>query len=184
MPPGNRSAAVVVPLSASTIEAAIACAREVWPAAYEPILPAGQVDYMLDDRTDPNVLTEYLTATDRWFDLAVPTPESAPDPVDVLGYTSSRLAEPTRVRLEQLYVVPRSWGTGVADLLFEAVLSHARAVGATLVDLTVNRNNGRALAYYRRIGFEVTGETVADIGGGYVMDDYILSRPVAGGVNR
>ncbi len=169
---------MVVPLTAALIDAAIACAREVWPAAYEPILPAGQVDYMLDARTDPTALTEYLTAQDRWYDLALPAGEVQESSGEVLGYASARLADPQRVRLEQLYVVPRKWGTGVADLLFAAVLGHARAVGATTVDLTVNRNNARALAYYRRNGFELSGEVVADIGGGYVMDDYVLARPV------
>lgn len=174
-------AAVVVPLTEALIPAAIACAEEVWPAAYEPILPPGQVDYMLAGRTDPSTLREYLTAEDRWYDVALPAAADLTQDgsaTDVIGYVSCRTAVPDRVRLEQLYVIPRQWGTGVADLLLAAALQHARAIGATTIDLTVNRHNARALAYYRRVGFELNGEVVADIGGGYVMDDYLLARPV------
>lgn len=174
-------AAVVAPLSEQLIPAAIACAQEVWPAAYEPILPAGQVDYMLAGRTDPAALHEYLGAADRWYDLALPVTDPSGIAAEVLGYASCRVTDPDRVRLEQLYVVPRQWGRGVADLLF---LAGARtrpglAAGVATIDLTVNRNNARALAYYHRCGFEVSGEVVADIGDGYVMDDYVLARPVA-----
>lgn len=174
-------AAVVVPLTEALIPAAIACAQEVWPAAYEPILPPGQVDYMLAGRTDPGTLAEYLTAADRWYDVALPAGAEltgAGATADVIGYASCRAATPDRVRLEQLYVIPRHWGTGVADMLLAAVLRHAQAVGAATIDLTVNRNNARALAYYRRVGFDLSGEVLADIGGGYVMDDYLLVRPV------
>jgi ribosomal protein S18 acetylase RimI-like enzyme len=58
----------------------------------------------------------------------------------------------------------------------ERVLDHARDCGAHAVDLTVNRGNARALAFYHKRHFVLTEEIVTDIGGGFVMDDYVLMR--------
>ena len=40
--------------------------------------------------------------------------------------------------------------------------------------LTVNRRNERAIGAYRRAGFREVRAQVTDIGGGYVMDDYVM----------
>lgn len=36
-----------------------------------------------------------------------------------------------------------------------------------------------AIAAYRKYGFTVREEVVQDIGGGFVMDDYIMEKPLA-----
>jgi ribosomal protein S18 acetylase RimI-like enzyme len=40
----------------------------------------------------------------------------------------------------------------------------------------VNRNNAQAIAAYRRNGFDVAREVVVDIGGGFMMDDFVMSK--------
>jgi ribosomal protein S18 acetylase RimI-like enzyme len=42
----------------------------------------------------------------------------------------------------------------------------------------VNKGNHRAIACYRRHGFVEEASVVNDIGGGYVMDDYVMVRPL------
>ena len=44
--------------------------------------------------------------------------------------------------------------------------------------MTVNRNNTGSVAAYEKMGFQKVREQVAEIGGGYVMDDYIMELPV------
>jgi ribosomal protein S18 acetylase RimI-like enzyme len=44
-------------------------------------------------------------------------------------------------------------GTGLADRLVEDFLGEMRRRGAKAVSLGVERENGRAIAFYRRIGF-------------------------------
>jgi ribosomal protein S18 acetylase RimI-like enzyme len=60
--------------------------------------------------------------------------------------------------------------------MLEEVGRIAAAAGLAQVELRVNRSNHRALRAYRRAGFEVREAVVADIGGGFVMDDFILVR--------
>jgi hypothetical protein len=43
----------------------------------------------------------------------------------------------------------------------------------------VNRNNSSAADAYRRSGFTVSEAARFDIGNGFVMDDYVMSKPLA-----
>lgn len=166
---------VISPLAPELIPAAVACARRVWQAAYGDILPDGQIDYMLEGRTDPAVLAGYIDASDKWYDVVVAAETDPADPV-VLGYSSCRMTTTATLRLEQIYVLPELWGQGLADSLLTRVLERAHRAGATTVDLTVNRGNARALSFYRKRKFTMVEEIVTDIGGGFVMDDFVLAR--------
>ena len=54
----------------------------------------------------------------------------------------------------------------------------ARALGAHEVWLQVNKRNARAIAAYVKAGFHIASEAVADIGHGFVMDDYFMAKAV------
>ncbi len=60
-------------------------------------------------------------------------------------------------QLVGMWVSPAARGLGVADDLVEAVAGHARAAGAETLVLWVTEVNGRAQAFYRRLGFAPTG---------------------------
>ena len=59
--------------------------------------------------------------------------------------------------LEQIVVAPEFWGKGIA----EAMLDDARALSPERIVLTVNRDNPRAVAFYRRQGFVETGASIS-----------------------
>ncbi|ALM52948.1 acetyltransferase [Halomonas huangheensis] len=59
--------------------------------------------------------------------------------------------------LEMLFVAPQARGTGVGSLLISHAIQHQ---GITKVD--VNEQNEQALAFYRHIGFQVTGRSPLD----------------------
>jgi ribosomal protein S18 acetylase RimI-like enzyme len=93
----------------------------------------------------------------RLFDYAQAPRRSrlafAPDQ-QVLGFAllDTRLGE-----LEQIAVAPEFWGKGVA----EALLDDVRALAVGRISLTVNRDNPRACQFYRRQGFQETGESIS-----------------------
>ena len=57
----------------------------------------------------------------------------------------------------------------------------ARADGAGWLILNVNKRNASAIAFYERCGLAVREAVVVDIGEGFVMDDYVMAKPLAGG---
>ncbi|WP_200309239.1 GNAT family N-acetyltransferase [Streptomyces adelaidensis] len=64
-------------------------------------------------------------------------------------------------------------GKGVGEAMFAAALGWARGVGVERVRLFVHERNGRAAAFYRRIGFVASGVTVEEVMGlelEYVLD--------------
>ena len=54
--------------------------------------------------------------------------------------------------------------------------ARARTHGHQL--LRVNRKNAQAIAAYGMYGFTVVREVVEDFGGGFVMDDYVMVKPL------
>lgn len=67
------------------------------------------------------------------------------------------LIDSTQHELEQIVVIPEFWGRGIA----EAMLEDARRLSPDRIILTVNRDNPRAIAFYRRQGFTQTGESIS-----------------------
>lgn len=62
-----------------------------------------------------------------------------------------------RAEVGPFYVVPEAQGTGAADLLMEALVTHARALGVTQLELSVAADNPRAVRFYKRHGFRQEG---------------------------
>ncbi|WP_371674897.1 GNAT family N-acetyltransferase [Streptomyces sp. NBC_01276] len=69
---------------------------------------------------------------------------------------------PDTLCVRSVYVAPAHRGTtGPAAELVHAAIRHAREhTDARRLTLGVNENNGRALAFYRRLGFEDTGKVI------------------------
>jgi putative acetyltransferase len=56
--------------------------------------------------------------------------------------------------LDQLVVAPEYWGAGIGL----ALINEAKRLSPAGVDLDVNADNARALAFYNKCGFAVTGD--------------------------
>lgn len=69
-----------------------------------------------------------------------------------LGF--STFAAKPLMNIHDVFVTPDARGTGVLQLLFEAVEQHARSLGCCKITLEVLDANHRARAAYRRQGFK------------------------------
>ena len=43
-----------------------------------------------------------------------------------------------------------------------------------VIQLTVNKRNSDSIAFYQKIGFKIVDCVEMDIGGGFIMDDYVM----------
>jgi ribosomal protein S18 acetylase RimI-like enzyme len=82
------------------------------------------------------------------------------------------------LHLHKLYVLPQHHRRGTGSGLLNQAFQAAWDAGCQHVRLNVNKGNHPAIALYRRHGFVVEASVVNDIGGGYVMDDYVMVRPL------
>jgi putative acetyltransferase len=63
--------------------------------------------------------------------------------------------------LDQILVAPEAWGSGVAALLMQ----EAKRIASSAIHLYVNQDNGRAIGFYQKQGFAVSGEDVNPVSG-------------------
>ena len=141
-------------------------AREIWVDHYTPIIGAGQVAYMLDKFQSPEAISRQIAHRDHWYFLI----RQGNHAVGYIGLQRRRRV----LFLSKLYVKKSMRGKGVGRRAVEFVLEFAAQHGLSGVRLTVNRHNTSAIAAYQHIGFIRSGEVVTDIGGDYVMDDYMF----------
>jgi len=159
-------------MAESDIAAVRALASEIWHEHYTDIIGTAQIEYMLEERYRAEVLRAELATERLWWDVLSVDGELA-------GYCSYFVEEEAEVmKLDKLYVRARVRGQGFGERLLERVMRVAADEGCSKVVLAVNKRNARAIAAYRKWGFEVEQAVVKDIGGGFVMDDYIMARHI------
>ena len=171
MPLLTRPAASLAIRSAS--EAEIPELRElaerIWRGSYAEMLTPGQIDYMLAWMYAPETIAREMREGVIW--------ETAWLDGELVGFHSCTLEpEPQRVKLNKLYVLPEQQGLRLGQQLLDRVHALAAQRGAGQVWLQVNKQNARAIRAYERAGYEVERSAVFDIGGGFVMDDFIMTR--------
>lgn len=162
----------VVPVACGDVERIAALAGEIWQRHYGDIISRAQIEYMLKQRYDPPIIRAELERNDLWWDKLLVGEKIA-------GFASYFLThEPGEMKLDKLYVQHDHQRRGYGGRLIAHVCERARRQGCSRLVLTVNRNNRSAIAAYRKYGFAVSASQVKDIGGGFVMDDYVMAREI------
>jgi ribosomal protein S18 acetylase RimI-like enzyme len=82
------------------------------------------------------------------------------------------------LKLDKLYVHPERQRMGHGGILLEHTCWRAGRMGYSKVVLAVNKRNVNAIGAYRKYGFRIAEAVVKDIGGGFVMDDYVMEKSV------
>ena len=144
-------------------------AREIWHHYYPSIISVAQIDYMLDRGYSHEALLRFVEERDAGLALA-----GAPD--DVIAFAAWYRVDATTSKLDKLYVLPEHHRAGIGRALIEHVGAHAKAAGSSCLTLNVNRGNTLARRAYERCGFTVRGRGDFPIGGGFVMEDFIMVR--------
>jgi putative acetyltransferase len=127
------------PYAPADEEAAIELWRRAWQLAYPEIDFAARVDWWRQ----------------RWREELVPTAEIAVAEADgeIVGFVT---VDPGTLDLDQIVVAPEAWGMGVASLL----IAEAKQISPGGLDLHVNTDNGRAIRFYEKHGFVISGEAL------------------------
>ena len=160
----------IEPLTADDIEPVAALAREVWYDHYPGIITVAQIEYMLKQRYEPAVVRAEFARDDVWWDKLLAGGELA-------AFSSYFLTgEPGEMKLDKLYVGTRGQRRGYGGMLIAHAAGIARGRGCTRLTLAVNKTNRSAISAYLKHGFRVAGAVVKDIGGGFVMDDYLMEK--------
>jgi ribosomal protein S18 acetylase RimI-like enzyme len=152
------------------LDAVAALARAIWRKHYPGIITPEQIEYMLDRGYSRAALRRFITEKGAGLDLAHVDGRLA-------GFSAYHRGDDRgELKLDKLYVHQDFHRRGVGRRLIEAAATAARAQHRATVILSVNKNNAQAINAYLRNGFVVREAVVVDIGGGFVMDDYIMAK--------
>ena len=160
----------VAPVAVADVDRLRALAAEIWRRHYADIITTAQIEYMLEQRYNPQVLGEELRRSDLWWAQLLVNDR-------MTGFACCFLTgNAGEMKLDKLYVHYDHQRKGYGGMLLERVLAIARGSGCATLMLAVNKHNRNAIAAYNKYGFRIAESVVKDIGGGFVMDDYIMRK--------
>lgn len=142
-------------------------ANEIWHQHFIPIIGEAQVEYMVDKfQSYPAISKQIHEDGYEYFRIYLG---------DIFaGYTGVH-AEEDALFLSKLYIKENCRGNRLATHALNYLVQICKERGLKKIWLTCNKYNNNTLAVYDHLGFKITDEQVADIGNGFVMDDYILT---------
>jgi GNAT superfamily N-acetyltransferase len=158
------------PLRLDEAEAVVELAGRVWRAHYPGIITPEQIEYMLAQRYRPVLVRQFIARGDIW--LAARTGGV------LIGFAHGHPLNEGDYKLDKLYVDLARQRQGIGGLLIAEMSRKAHNFGASRLVLRVNRQNQNAIDAYLKHGFTVSTVVLEDIGGGYVMDDYVMVKEV------
>jgi putative acetyltransferase len=146
----SAAAFTLRPYRAADEETAIELWRRTWQVAYPHLDFTARLDWWRE----------------RWRNELVPaaTIILAESGDEVVGFVT---VDTKTLYLDQIVVAPEAWGSKIAD----ALLAEAKRLSPSGLDLKVNADNARAIRFYQKQGFVVTGHSANPLSGApvYVM---------------
>lgn len=162
----------IIPATVSDIPTIQSIAHQTWPDTFGNILSSGQISYMLEWMYSEQSLTEQIEDKKHQFYLGK-------EGNNFLGYISIEVNynNSRKTKIHKLYILPQSQGHGAGKILLQRVEKESKKQGDTVLSLNVNKFN-KAVGFYEKIGFCITGSEDIDIGNGFLMEDYIMEKEI------
>lgn len=160
------------PLQPAEIDELILLAHRIWHAHYPGIITVEQIDYMLERGYTHAVIQDEIEKQGVFW-------RAIKDGEVMIGFIAIGPHGEGAMKLHKLYLLPEYHGLGIGSRALAEAERIARQQKAATLVLNVNRHNPKAISAYKRAGWHIAEETVVEIGNGYVMDDYVMAKPLA-----
>lgn len=144
-------------------------ARRSWENAYAGIISNEQIEYMLGSMYSTEEIRGHLRNPNYHYYLIFD--ENNNSYQGFIGYEHNY--EKVTTKLHRIYLLPESKGKGYGKEALAFLKEKVKDFGNTRIILNVNKGNP-AKKFYETQGYRVYNEVVLDIGGGFVMDDYLM----------
>ena len=160
------SEVLFVPVREDTVPLLAAEADKIWHEFFPGIISEAQIDYMVEKfQSEAAILAQITGQSYEYYFMQLDGKNC--------GYLGIR-PEEKRLFLSKLYLKKEYRGRGIARQAFQFLRHTAEERKLSSVYLTVNKYNTHSVEVYKHIGFQIVETQAADIGGGFIMDDYIM----------
>ena len=145
-------------------------AADVWPKTFAAILSAEQIAYMMKMMYAPEVMEKELA---DGFHFEIVKVENIP-----AGYMvwSPSPETPGTAKLHKLYLLQKYHHRGIGSAMLDHAAKTLKNAGFKTVKLNVNKYNEQAKKAYLRNGFTIAESVKIDIGNGFYMDDFVMTK--------
>ena len=167
----SNSVELIRVLAIGQIQTVVHMAHLIWKEHYTPIIGEEQVSYMLKRFQSVDAIRDEIESGSTQYYLIYSKGKT-------VGYVGIKL-KISQLFLSKIYILPTERENGLGRQTIAELKEIASKHGLQTIFLTVNRNNTKSIAAYRKIGFTITGECCQDIGEGYVMDDFSMELALA-----
>ncbi|MDP2834012.1 MAG: GNAT family N-acetyltransferase [Pseudomonadota bacterium] len=158
----------ISPVRLDEAEAVVDLAGRVWRAHYPGIITPEQIETMLAQRYRPVLVRQFLARGDIWLAARVAGA--------LAGFAHGHPLTEDDYKLDKLYVDLDWQRQGIGGRLIDALAARIVSQGFSRLVLRVNRQNQNGIHAYLKHGFTVTTIHLEDIGNGFIMDDYVMTR--------
>lgn len=145
-----------------------ALAERIWKKHYITIITMDQIKFMLKKMYSPEALKKQMDVQ-HVFTLVY----LDENPV---GYISLSTKNGKNYFLHKFYVEVEEQAKGIGTQFFHYILGTLENVET--IELTVNRQNFKAINFYFKNGFVIKETADFDIGGGYFMNDFVMIKKI------
>lgn len=145
-------------------------AEVIWPHTFKAMLSTEQITYMMDMMYSTDSLIKQLNGGCHFLLVK--------DGDEYIGYISyeHNYENTSWTKVHKIYLLPSIQGTGIGHKLIDIVADIAAQNNNTELSLNVNRDNAKAISFYKRMGFDIILSEDNDIGFGYLMTDYVMNK--------
>jgi len=146
-------------------------AQEIWQEHYLPIVGQEQIDYMLEKFQCESAISKQLADGYEYYSVSYGGHH--------VGYIAviSNVID-TSLMISKIYVLKSDRGCGLGKKMLQFIEYLCQQRKIKKIWLTVNKHNSHSIEWYSRMGFTNIGPIVQDIGGGFVMDDFIMEKSI------
>lgn len=146
------------------IDMIVDLAKVIWHEHYAPMIGSDQVNYMLDTYQSAAHIRSNIDVDQSQYYLIFSGKRA-------VGYLSVQPKDDILV-LSNLYLLVSERAKGLGRHAIGHIVDIADRLGLKKIRLRVNKASQRSIRAYEKMGFVKTDDVVADIGGGYTIDDY------------
>ena len=135
---------------------------------FTPLIGAAQNEYMIKKFQTEEAITEQLRDGYQYYFASYEGKHC--------GFLAF-FPKDGKLYLSKFYLAREYRGRGLAKELLAFVKEQGRKAGISVVFLNVNRRNP-AVEAYKNMGFQIVRREKKEIGGGFVMDDYVMEAEI------
>ncbi len=154
-----------------TIQSVAMLAKEVWHQHFTPLIGFEQVKYMLDNFQSCEAITKQIENDNFTYFTVNETKK-------LLGYFAYYFTD-EYLYISKFYLKQDARGKGIAKKMLAFIEEKAIQEKLRAIQLNVFKGNDNTIEIYEKLGFEIIDKPQINIGNGFILDDYVMTKRVS-----